>query len=172
MRSGRHFKFTPEVLQKKINEYFEWADNNPIIKTDVIRNGDKAGQVLEIPINRPYTIQELCRFIGINSATWRNWIRKRELEKYIEEGDNGKIEQIEQLFVIISDTKDIIAGQQLAGATAGIYNPMIVARMNSLTDKQEIDVKNLDAKNRTDDEIQAAIIAIEEARKHRAIENN
>jgi hypothetical protein len=80
MPAGRPRTYeTAEELEKACNEYFTWADNNPWVKNELVRGGDLAGQIIPVPISRPYTIRALCLHIGISRETWYSYEKTHEL---------------------------------------------------------------------------------------------
>lgn len=120
MPAGRPPLFkTPEELEKVANDYFKWADENPWIKKDAIRGGERAGEIISIPIQRPYTLIAMCHHIGINTDTWYLY------------------EKREEFIAITTQVHNTIRNQKLEGATVGIYNSNIIARELGLSDKQE-----------------------------------
>ena len=122
--SGRKKLFeTPELFFEKAIEYFKWADENPIIKTDAVRGGQNAGDILEIPIQRPYSIEALCIYLGITYQTFKNY----------EKNENYK-----DFFEVFAYVKQIIENNQFDGATVGTYNANIIARKLGLADKSEV----------------------------------
>ena len=124
-KHGRDRKYTdPQTLLDACYEYFETCNENPWIKQDAIRSGQNAGEVIEIPTQRPYTLVGLCVFIGITRQAWYNW--KEEANK--------------DFVDIITHVEEVIEQNQLEGATVGAYNHNIIARLMGLTDKQEHDV--------------------------------
>ncbi len=149
----RPYKFTPEQLQKKIDSYFEHTKNNPFKKYDVVKTGKDAGRELEIKIPRMPSVQGLCAFLEIDYQTFYNWL-KPEIEQ-----------KNKQLFDIVTRAKVEIESNQIDGAGSGLYQPMIVSRLNHLKEETETTTTNIDATGKSEEEIRAAIQAIEQARK-------
>lgn len=112
---------TPDRLLAKAYEYFAWCESNPCNKTEMMKSGDRKGDVIDIPIGRPFTIVGLCVFCGISEST---------LKKY--ESDND-------FKIVISHLRDIIRQEQLEGAALGRYNATVVSRLLGLADQQEVD---------------------------------
>lgn len=147
------YKFTPEQFQKKINEYFQHLKDNPFKKYDVVKTGQDAGKQLEIKIDRMPSVQGLCSFLEIDYQTFFNYL-KPEFEQ-----------KNKQIFDIAARAKVKIESAQIEGAGAGLYQPMIVSRLNHLKDEVETTSTNIDATGKSEEEIRAAIRAIEQARK-------
>ena len=118
--TGRNPIFkTPEELEKDCISYFEWADNNPWIKTDVVRGGDNAGMLLEIPTQRPYTLIGLCQHIKITKETFNEYAKKDGFSN------------------LCTRVRDKINNQQIEGALVGSFNPSLTARIQGIADKKQ-----------------------------------
>ncbi len=110
-KHGRDKVFSsPDVLWEASCEYFQWCDDN---KWD----GEKV---------RPYTIEGLCIFLGINSRTFRNYQSKDEYKDFLP---------------ILSTIEDIIRTQKFEGAAVGAFNSNIIARDLGLKDETSIEHK-------------------------------
>ena len=133
----RIFK-TPEELWTKTKEYFEYIDENPILKTDF---KGKDSEMVKYDLQRPYTWQGLYVFLGVCN-----------LERY------KKIDEFVNIFTHIGN---IIYNQKFDGATVGIFNHAIIARDLGLTDKTDITTNgkeiNIGYKDWTDEQINAEI---------------
>jgi hypothetical protein len=127
MGKGGHFPGrprlfeTPENLWDMFIEYVNWAKDNPWIKKEPIKTGDDAGTLIDIPHERPLTIWEFVTFIGMSRSCFEAYCQKKE-------------------FVIVCKTiKDRMTAQRVSGGLTGAYNANLVARIDGITDKQEID---------------------------------
>lgn len=118
-KHGRETEFTPETIWEEAQAYFDWCDQNPWIKTDFVRGGELAGKTVELPTQRPYTIQGFCVFAGISVKTFAAY------------------EKRDDFFPIITHIKEIIYTQKFEGAAVGAFNANIIARDLGLTDKSE-----------------------------------
>jgi len=132
MRSkhGRDKIFSsPEIFLEAAYEYFEYCDNNPILKYDAIRGGNNAGELIKIPIQRPYSILGLCSFVHITHQTFRVYEKDENYKDFI---------------TVFTHIREIIEENQLSGATVGIYNANIVARKLGLgeTIKQDLNIQS------------------------------
>jgi hypothetical protein len=120
-KNGRELIFkTPKELLDKAYEYFEWCDNNPVEKNEAIKSGIAAGKIIPIPIRRPYTLGQLCVYIGVSRDTFKSYEKRKGF------------------LLVATHIRDIIEANQLEGALVEIYNPNIVARMLGLSEKKEI----------------------------------
>lgn len=123
---GRKPLFTkPEDLWAACCEYFAWVEDNPLWENKVAQF---QGGVVDMPAAkmRVMTLTGLCLFIDISLDAWSNYRKK---EDFI-----GVCEQAEAT----------IREQKFAGASAGLFNPMIIARDLGLKEAttQEITGKN------------------------------
>jgi hypothetical protein len=124
IRTGAPRRFeTPEELAQAFNDYFEYAENNPLkeaqlVKTKVYRDSEEV-KVYKRPLPRILTIQGFCAFTGIWSSILYEY-EKREGYKEI-----------------IARAKELMYGQKIEGAAAGLFNPSIIARELGLTEKSE-----------------------------------
>jgi len=120
-KNGRERIFkTPQELLNKCYDYFHWCDENPWMKNDVIRSGERTGEIIKIPAQRPYSIETLCVYIGI---------AKRTFDEYSSRED---------FLPVTTHVREIIESNQLEGAIVGAYNHNIIARKLGLSDKTDI----------------------------------
>jgi len=122
-KDGRDKEFdSPEELWKRACQYFEWIDNNPLLKNDF-----KGKDVEEVTyeLQRPYTQDGLQIFLDITDKTWGNY-------------SNGKNKSYKDFFRVSKRINKIIKTQKFEGATAGIFNTSIIARDLGLADKKEV----------------------------------
>ena len=64
---GRPCVYTPELLEAKLEEYIEWAEDHPLAINKV-----SAGEIISVPTERPLTLVGFCVFAGIVENTFRN----------------------------------------------------------------------------------------------------
>jgi hypothetical protein len=125
-RRGRELKIkTPAEFLEKAYEYFKWCDENPWSKKEAIKGGDFAGTIISIPTQRPYTIEGMCVYIGINRKTFTELYSTRK-----------------EFIPVTTHAREVIEANQLEGAIVGVYNPNIIARKLGLADKKEISADN------------------------------
>lgn len=121
MRSshGRKPKFaTPEILWEACQEYFEWAEENPLWEAKAFAfQGDVT--VEKLPKMRAMTLDGLHLFLDIDNETWRNYRGRK--------GFVGVTTRVE----------NVIRSQKFAGAAAELLNPNIIARDLGLAEKRE-----------------------------------
>lgn len=59
----------PAILLEGVSEYFEAVDASPWHKNEAIKGGDKAGEIVKLPTQQPYTLKGLCHFLDITYPT-------------------------------------------------------------------------------------------------------
>ncbi len=96
---------SPDDLKKRIEEFFQWCDENPTTRHFVSK-----GKVISETIPRPLTLERLALFLGVDRQTILNYTNKDEY------------------FCILSRVKSIIAAENLEGGLLGTYE----SRMNAL----------------------------------------
>ncbi len=122
---GRPIEFkTPEILWKKACDYFQWCDENPLKEEKLFHYQGKISRD-SVSKMRAYTLVELCLFLGVNEAYFRQF-----------DTENNK-----EFSTIITHIRNTIYTQKFTGAAADLLNPNIIARDLGLIDKKFIDVK-------------------------------
>lgn len=114
---------TPEVLWEAACEYFQWCDENPWMKNEAIKSGEKVGKLVKVPTARPYTLSGLCIFLGVNQAYFRNF-----------EANNKNSQDFS---AVLSRIHEVIYTQKLEGAAVGAFNANIIARDLGLSEKHD-----------------------------------
>ncbi|MFC5046312.1 terminase small subunit [Aquimarina hainanensis] len=110
---------TPEDLEKKCDSYFDWADSNPWYKNEALKGGDRAGEIISIPMQRPYTLKGLCLFLEITTNCWRDYEERAEFIN------------------ITTRVRERIDNQQFEGGMVGVFNANLSARRLGMIDKTE-----------------------------------
>jgi hypothetical protein len=123
-KHGRDKLFsTPDTLWEAACEYFKECDDNPWMKKELIKGGNKSGDTIDVEVGRPYTIAGLCIFLDIDTETFRN---------YAEE------ESYKDFFRVTAHIKSIIRTQKFEGAAVGLFNPSIIAQDLGLANRHDI----------------------------------
>lgn len=133
---GRPPKYkTPEELEAKAKEYFDWCDANPMEvwkrkgagASQTAANGSSVksdeGSML---VPRPYTLDGLALWCGI--ADWRDY-------RAYHANDNFS--------AVIRTLEMKVRDRQVSGGLVGMYNANLTARLNGLADKQENTVNGI-----------------------------
>lgn len=128
-KHGRNKKFdTPEELEQAFIEFFEWCDANPWVKKDFVRGGEAAGMIVDLPIQRPYTIQGFQAHYGLG----HNYLD--QLEKAVKD----KTDDTSKGFSgVLSWARNVCFTNKFEGAAVGAFNANLIARDLGLTDKQD-----------------------------------
>lgn len=135
---GRPNKYkTPEELWLHAKQYFDWVDNNPILKTDF---KGKDSEMVQYDLQRPYTWQGLYVFLCV-----------KDLEHYKTKNEFSEI---------LTHIGNIIYSQKFDGAAVGIFNHAIIARDLGLVDKSDVTTKGKEInryQDLTDEQIAAEV---------------
>ncbi|MDU1889519.1 MAG: terminase small subunit [Dysgonomonas sp.] len=120
-KGGKECIYTDaEKLLSKAFEYFAWCEDNPLYKKELMKSGDRKGELIDIPVVRPYTLSGMCVYCGISEKTFLNY------EKDEEFGDAA------------THLLDIIKQNQLEGAICGAYNSSFVIRLLNLENRHDL----------------------------------
>lgn len=129
-KHGRDKLFeSPELLWQAACEYFQWCDENPWHKSEAIKSGDMAGTVMEVPTQRPYTLQGLCLYLDCNVKYFRDF--KANLS-----------ETDKDFSPIITRIEETVYTNKFEGAAVGAFNANIIARDLGLAERTENDNRN------------------------------
>ena len=129
---GRPFKFKePKEVWTLYQNYLEHLKQNPLYRNELIKSGDRAGEVISVEVPVPPNIYGFCLFAGIERKTYYNYINGQVNGK---EGDNFD----PNLIHIFTCVDDDIKQKQLTGATVNLYNGNIVARITGLSDQVNV----------------------------------
>lgn len=120
-KDGRDKKFeNPEELTDAINEYFQWAIDNPLKESQLV-SYQGVSKLEEIPKMRAFSLEGLCNFIDLSVEGFKLY------------------ESREDFIGVTTRARQIIDSQQFEGAASNFLNPNIIARKLGLTDKKEVD---------------------------------
>lgn len=113
--NGRPKKYTPDEWEQKIIEYFDFMATQTRTKKEVIKGGDRAGEIIDVITRTPLTRTSLCVFAGIDRETLGNYLSKQET--YID------------FFRITAHACQIIDNDLLEGGLNKEYDSNLTARM-------------------------------------------
>lgn len=108
---------SPEDLLDMAFQYFAWCDDNPLLRSEIIRSGPKVGEVVQVPSPRPYTLPGLYVYCRISEKTFKEF-----------EGN-------EKFSFATEYIQDVVRQNQLEGIVANVFNVSAVSRLQS-TDTQ------------------------------------
>lgn len=124
-KHGRDKLFaSPELLWEAACEYFQWCVDNPHIEVDF--RGKDAKRV-EIPKMRAFTLYELCAYLNVNTAYFR------QFKAGLKNDDEG-------FSTVITRIEEVIYAQKFSGAASGFLNANIIARDLGLKESSEVNV--------------------------------
>ncbi len=132
MAGGRPTAFdSPEQFEQRAMEYIEWVKDNPVEKTITAAfRGEISYE--RVPHTRPMTQYGLAAFMGIGLSTLK---------------DYGAKEEYSAIFKYICA---IMTAHNVDGASSGDMSGTIIARIEGLSEKQEI-ISNVTVNNSLDD---------------------
>jgi len=122
-----------KILLEEAHKYFNWCDNNPLNKNELVKYKGKA-TTSEVPLMRPYSMDGLCTFLGVSGTYFRT--AKRELSEKTERKTATGAEA--ELLEVIEMIEQTIRTQQIEGAAVGVFSANLVARINGLADNQNV----------------------------------
>jgi len=102
--------------------YFKWMDENPIVRSEVLRSGLSAGRVVYYETPRPYSMSSFCLRTGISEA-------------YLNDCANSA--QQDDFFFVATRIKQIIRSQILEYTVAGVFNPSVGAKVLGLNNAEK-----------------------------------
>jgi hypothetical protein len=117
-KHGRDKLFaSPELLWDAACEYFQWCEDNPIVDPRSFGGKQK--------IQRPFTLQGLCRYLDCSSSYFREFKSNTPIDS-------------KDFLTVINDIEDTIYQQKFENAAIGVYNQSIIARDLGLVDNKDI----------------------------------
>ena len=120
---GTKYIATPELMIELINQYRVWVKENPFKIKDWV--GGLGKEVIREK-ERPLTLE------GFENYCYDKGVIK-SIGHYFSNLNN----QYADFLPICSHIRKIIREEQISGGMAGIYNPSITQRLNSLVEKTE-----------------------------------
>ena len=130
------YKYTADSLKFMFEEYKNDMQNYYYLRPELIKGGDYAGQVVNVKIPKPYSIISFCMFAEITTGTFWNYCNKDSEDFNTYKGD--ELLERTKLLEVALYVKEAIQDPQVGGATAGIYNANIVARVNGIGDNVNV----------------------------------
>jgi len=129
---GAPFKYMPEKLVIKVNEYKEWAQNQTFEKRML---NPKTGEQTSVYLKCPLTIQQFCLYIGVSYKTFKYYFNA----EFDNELNETSIKINNELRTIFAHVHEYIQQNQISGAILNEYNGNIVSRINGLTETVHVD---------------------------------
>lgn len=131
-------KYEPEEIGQKFLDYLEYMESKTWSKKEVLKGGQRAGEIIDVPISAPLSIQSFCVYASITHQTFLNYESVESYEKYFE---------------VMAHIRKIIETNQIEGATVGAYNHNIIARLLGLSENVDHTTKGKEIDNHVSFEI-------------------
>lgn len=127
-KHGPDFKYDAPSLEKEFEDYKTHLRESTWFKKEAIKSGDRAGEIIDIPMVTPMSVGGFCIFADIDRQTFINY----------EKGED------KDLFEVSTHIRHVIETQQWEGATIGAFNPSIIARTLGLSEKTDVTTNGKD----------------------------
>lgn len=106
----------PADLWRFAMEYFASVDEDPIYITDNVRSGERAGELMKRPAQKPYSYRG-----------FRSYLRDIGVAKDIDDVYYNKRGSYAKFVDVSEAIRDIIYNQKFEGASVGTFNPNIIS---------------------------------------------
>lgn len=112
------------LLLDNLEDYFQWSEDNPLMEDKLFAY---EGSVTHEDATKlsVLTIVGACVFLGITKSTWYDWKARRP-----------------DLSDVLAWAEHSMEMHNTRGASAGLLNPMIVARIHGLAERTEVTGKD------------------------------
>lgn len=118
---GRPKRFdTADDLWEAACGYFQFCDDNPWHKNEVLKGGEDPGRIVPVPTSRPYTIQGMCLHINLDDNTFYRYSSEEGYEQFHE---------------VCKRIRQVIYTQKFEGAAVGAFNANLIARDLDIAEK-------------------------------------
>lgn len=118
---------TPEILWLHFVNYRKWNEEHPWYKAEVIKSGQLAGQIVNVPTQRP-----------LSWFSFYSWLRTNNIASKAREYKDNSKGAYSEFSAIITRIDEEIFTHKFEGACVGAFNPSIIARDLGIADKQEL----------------------------------
>jgi len=134
---------SPEDFELLTKEYIEWVKNNPVHKTITAAFQGEISY-LKVPHSRPMTQHGWAAHLEIGLSTLKDYSKREEYS------------------AIFGKYQNIMSSWNIDGATCGDLNGNIIARIEGLADKQQVEHSG-SISDMTEDEIDKRISELTKA---------
>lgn len=124
---ARLYDYTAQELEFTFKEYLDHNKTLTFYKPEMLKGGENAGQIVDVPIYSPLSIMAFCLFAEISVKTFNNYC-------------NEDLQKGSELFHSAIRVRTYIQDEQLRGGLSGIYNANLAKVMNGLKEQQEIEL--------------------------------
>ena len=128
---GKPKRYTPIELWNVFINYLEQRDNEFVSKPEMVKGGENAGIIIDVPLKLPLSVESFCVFAEMSKQTFYNYLNKN-LPEYKDYLDTS------------TRIKEIIEQNQIDGASVGLYKENIIGKRLGLSEKTETTIKGLD----------------------------
>lgn len=111
--------YRPSELRARAVEYFDYMRGKVWNRVDMIKGGELAGSLVELPTSCPLDLKGFLLFAGFGVRQW------------------GQYKSNEAFEDICEWVEMVIETQNFEGAVVGAYNANLIARRHKIADKQE-----------------------------------
>lgn len=132
---GNDFKFTPKDFDLAWQQYFQYTDETPWIKHEVLKSGERAGELIPVPVAQPYTEFGFCAFHNLGDRYL--YKLSKTIEKHLSDPESTKKHVCEELGTILSQARARCKAQKFAGAAVGAFNANLIAKDLEMVSKTE-----------------------------------
>lgn len=116
----------------RCEEYFAWADKAPWETVELVKHKGDWSEA-DVPHRRPYSMDELCTFLGVSGGYFR--AQKKRLRERIETERDAEVRAAdEDRLAAIEFVETYIRGQQISGAAVGVFKEAVILRLNNLAE--------------------------------------
>ena len=122
MAVGAPYKYTADQLNGLFEDYKIYFQSNVMYKPEMIKSGERCGEIVNVPTFAIPEKSEFCLFIDVARSTFDNWL------------SDECAENNPQLSYIATRINEYIRSYQTKSGISGLANPMLVARINGITE--------------------------------------
>lgn len=115
-------------LEELFDLYLEFMEENVWYKKEVIKGGERAGDIIDVAVPTILSIEGFCLFAGISRTGFF-------FECTNPKNESGIYAEFKDVATYI---REYIANQQFEGGSVGAYNSSIVMRKLNLTDSVKL----------------------------------
>ncbi|WP_285011270.1 terminase small subunit [Pedobacter faecalis] len=133
---GRPFKFSPTEFDLAWQQYFQYVDDNPWMKNEVMKSGELAGQIIQVPTARPYSEVGFCAFHNLGEKYITEL--SHTLLKHVKDKESKLHDEATELSNILTQARARCRAQKFEGAAVGAFNANIIARDLGMADNQNV----------------------------------
>ena len=124
-RENKQYKYTGKQLLEIFEHYKIERKKDVMIKNELVKGGQLAGQTVEVEYHKPLSIFSFCKFAKIDKTTFQKWHKRNDARI---PADLQKA-----ALSIYEEIKD----ENLSGAMNGLYNPAVASKITGLGNLEE-----------------------------------